>query len=406
MKLTQTHAFHLKYSDFFGERANPTSSTLPPPRHPNQTPSPRLASPLRTHSLFPSSRLQVCSLVKILDLLSRAEASRGGFMAANTGASETDTDSPTSADGDGGPGRRRGLLRHGAPRSAAPGVLPTDGQGARRRGLTSTAAAAAGRRQEELELLRQAVQLEDALGYDEPRALPVPTRLYLAAALLRRDYGDAAGGDEPLSADQGRQGAAMTTAAAGKDEAEEAESVLRELDVQYPNMGRTLLGLWRACSVLGKDDEARGFRERFVASWQYSEVWLADSAHVGGVGAQGQADVGANIDSGGVALSEEDRARVDRGSGRTTNAVVFIAAIAVAALSLGGAGVVAARTNAKARLCSMDSSFSRLQLPWEWNRTGAEAEETTNVAQAQAGPWPDMGSTRNGYQTIGESRDE
>ncbi|CAN0241040.1 unnamed protein product, partial [Ectocarpus sp. 13 AM-2016] len=37
---------------------------------------------------------------------------------------------------------------------------------------------------EELELLRQAVEMQDALGYDEPPQLPVPTRLFLAAALL------------------------------------------------------------------------------------------------------------------------------------------------------------------------------------------------------------------------------
>eukprot|EP00752_Nemacystus_decipiens_P010350 g9220.t1 len=351
---------------------------------------------------------QVCSLVKILDLLSRAEALRGGFIA----------DLPAAADdgaGDGGPARRhRGLLRHGTPRSA-PREPSIEGQDARRRGLTSTAsasAAAADRRQEELKILRQAVQMEDALGYDEPPALPVPTRLYLAAALLRGDGG-------------GGQGAGTATVAvAGKDEAEEAETVLRELDVGYPNMGRTLLGLWRACSALGKDDEAQDFRERFFASWQYSEVGLIDSAHVGGAGAgaEGRADVGGDGEGAGEPEQAFDRAgggggttaassgpvlgreeevsqRADEGSGAMANATVFLAAVAVAALSLVAAAAVAAPTRRGARLCSI-SSFGRLA----WERLGAvETEETANVvAQPQAGPWPDIGSTRKDYQTIGD----
>lgn len=370
----------------------------------------------------------MCSLVNILELLSRAEALRGGFVAASAGTGETDTDSPADTVGDGGSARRRrrrrGLLRNGTPRPVAPGALPTDGLDARRRGLTSTAAG--DRRQEELELLRQAVRMEDALGYDEPPALPVPTRLYLAAALLRGNGNGNGDGAEDAGADRG-QGAVTATAAAavGKDEAEEAETVLRELDVRYPNMGRTLLGLWRACSALGKDDDARGLRERFAASWQYSEVWLVDSAHVGGAGAEGQADVdGGSSSEGGEQQPEQDFNRVggggttavscgpalgdeqgseqaDRGSGIVTNATVFLAAITVAALALVAAVVAAARRQTRARLCTI-GSFS--QLPWEWKWVGAvETEETTNVAQPQAGPWPDIGSTRKGYRTIGES---
>lgn len=381
---------------------------------------PSLASP---HALALSrlSRGQVCSLVKILDLLSRAEALRGGFIAPGNGTGEADAEGPATAASDGGSARhRRGLLRnHSIPRSTAPGVRSTDGPDARRRGLTSTTAG--DRRQEELELLRQAVQMEDALGYDEPPALPVPTRLYLAAALIREngngegnDGGaeDAAGHGHASAGTAGGQGAATATAAAvGKDEAEEAETVLRELDVRYPNMGRTLLGLWRACSALGKDDDAQELRERFVASWQYSEVWLVDSAHVGGVGAEGQADVkrdfnrvgrGGTAASSGPALGREGGSeRANGGNGRMTNAAVFLAASILAALSVVAAVVVAARRRTRARLCTINS-FN--QLPWEWKRVGAvETEETTNVAQPQAGPWPDIGrSTRKGYRTIGE----
>lgn len=363
-------------------------------------------------------------------MLSRAEGLRGGFIGASDGTSETGTESPadtaaaaSAAAGDGGSGRRRGLLPNGAPRSAAAPGVPADGQDSRRhdgRGLTSTAS----RRKEELELLRQAVRMEDALGYDEPPALPVPTRLYLAAALLRGNGGGGGGDDDASGGDtsvNGRGAGTLTTTAAavGKDEAEEAETVLRELEVRYPNMGRTLLGLWRACSALGKHDEALEFRERFLASWQYSEVWLADSAHVGSVGVEGQANAdgdgepegdfnrgggggrgGSTVSSGPELGEEEDHEKVDRESGMVTTATVVLAAIAVAALSLVAAVAVAARRKTRTRGCC-SGSFS--ELPWGRHLVGAvKTEEKTNVAQTQTRQWRGLGSARNGYRTIGE----
>lgn len=111
--------------------------------------------------------------------------------------------------------------------------------------------------EEELSLLRQAVELADDLGYDEPPNLPVLPRLQLGAALLRAQ-------EDPHEA------------------ALEALSTFEEMDASYPKMGRTLLGLARASFAVGKEDEAEHFVESFMVAWQYSEVWLEDSAHVGG----------------------------------------------------------------------------------------------------------------------------
>ncbi|CAM9960730.1 unnamed protein product, partial [Laminaria digitata] len=120
---------------------------------------------------------------------------------------------------------------------------------------------------EEIRLLSQAVELEDSLGYDEPPPLPLPARLFLGAALLRGAPGNS---DRESTLD-----------------AVEAEAVYREIETRYSSMARTLLGLWRACSALGKKDEAAEFHKRYVASCRYSEIVLGDSAHV-----KGQINVG------------------------------------------------------------------------------------------------------------------
>ena len=128
---------------------------------------------------------------------------------------------------------------------------------------------AAAARQEEITLLWQAAELEDSLGYDEPPPLPLPARLFLGAALLR----GAPGSDLASTVD-----------------VVEAEAVFREIENRYPSMPRTLLGLWRACSALGKKDEAQELRKRYVASCRYSEIVLGDSAHV-----KGQINVGHDV---------------------------------------------------------------------------------------------------------------
>lgn len=195
---------------------------------------------------------QAPALTRILDLLSRAEALRGGIpsLAVNDAS-----DGGTTEDGD----VRRNLLDPQAFR--AENRASGRAQRQHDRSLAErTAGAMSGNNTgsagpQELDLLRHAVVMHDALGYDEPPPLPLMPRLYLGAALLRG--GDMAG-------------------------AAEAESIFMELETNYPGMGRTLLGLWRVCLDLGRPDEAREYRQRFLDSWQYSEIWLGDSAHVGG----------------------------------------------------------------------------------------------------------------------------
>lgn len=238
---------------------------------------------------------QAPALTHILDLLARAEGLRSGAPVKADGATSSliSTASHDSSIRNDGAGRRRVLgdlhpsngeehlsenidynrLRHN--RGAAERALMTDGKESRHAAelesldTAETITAAAGN--EELGLLREAVQLHDALGYDEPPQLPVPVRLYLAAALLRGGASASSDGE-----------AAAGTAIERTERAEEAETILRELNEDYPNMGRTFLGLWQACSMLGKHDEAREFRRQFLSSWKYAEIWLDDSAHVGG----------------------------------------------------------------------------------------------------------------------------
>ncbi|CAM9474941.1 unnamed protein product [Choristocarpus tenellus] len=106
---------------------------------------------------------------------------------------------------------------------------------------------------EEIKLLWEAVAVQEALDYDEPPDLPVPPKLYLGAALLR----------------------------AG--EAAEAKEVFEWLEEQYPHMGRTSLGLAQASLALGDLDRTRDYLKSFESSWRFAEVWLDDSAHVGGL---------------------------------------------------------------------------------------------------------------------------
>ncbi|CAM9616256.1 unnamed protein product [Discosporangium mesarthrocarpum] len=118
--------------------------------------------------------------------------------------------------------------------------------------LSEGEAAPGQHRAEEIRLLRAAVKLEDSIGYDEPPAMYLPTRLYLGAALLRDGQASAA-----------RDGFAAVARA-------------------HPGMGWTLVGQAEASAVLGDSDAAREFLARFEASWGLADVWLEDPAHVGG----------------------------------------------------------------------------------------------------------------------------
>ncbi|CBN77723.1 TPR repeat-containing protein [Ectocarpus siliculosus] len=321
-------------------------------------------------------------LTRILDLLSRAEGLRGGIHVS------------------------------------AAGTTPGD----------VTTAATAG--PEELELLRQAVEMQDALGYDEPPRLPVPTRLFLAAALLRGvDSGGGGGGIEggvdgssvgdgdtatttaPVSAAPPTLTTPTTTAAAAAA-VEEAEAVLLEVDAEYPGMGRTLLGLWRCREALGKHDEALALRERFLASWgPYSEVWLEDSAHVGGVlgggdGGGGGSGGGAPVVGAGLDEEEGLHHHAPQGVDGKDYRVLAGLTVAAAALSLSAFLLAAARRRSGG---GCGGGVFRALLPRGAGGSAAGAEAVSIVVPGRGQGRRARGRSDNGnssgghgYRTIGE----
>lgn len=95
--------------------------------------------------------------------------------------------------------------------------------------------------------LREAVRREDALKYDEPPDMTVPSRHALGAVLL----------------------------AAGKPK--EAEVVYREDLVRYPENGWSLQGLSRALRAQQKTKKAAGVDARFKKAWARADVDVASS---------------------------------------------------------------------------------------------------------------------------------
>jgi tetratricopeptide (TPR) repeat protein len=93
--------------------------------------------------------------------------------------------------------------------------------------------------------LRQTVELEDKLGYDEPPVFYYPVRESLGAALLL----------------DGR--------------AAEAEQVFRDDLDRNPRNGRSLFGLAEALRRQGKKDAARFVQSEFDAAWKHADVKLA-----------------------------------------------------------------------------------------------------------------------------------
>ena len=91
---------------------------------------------------------------------------------------------------------------------------------------------------------RHAVDLQDALAYDEPPAWYYPLRESLGAALLRA-------GDAPT-----------------------AESVFREGLRRSPRNGRMLFGLLESLKAQGKQDAAAWVEREFQAEWKGSDMKL------------------------------------------------------------------------------------------------------------------------------------
>jgi tetratricopeptide (TPR) repeat protein len=115
------------------------------------------------------------------------------------------------------------------------------------RTLQADLAALAGRHDEAVRLLAEAVAAEDALEHDEPHLWLAPTRHALGAALL----------------DAGRPG--------------EAERVyLRDLQ-HYPENGWSLIGLAQALQAQGRVAEAQAVQGRWRAAWREADVVLTRS---------------------------------------------------------------------------------------------------------------------------------
>ena len=95
--------------------------------------------------------------------------------------------------------------------------------------------------------LREAVKREDALKYDEPPDMTVPSRHALGAVLLA--------GGRP----------------------KEAEAVYREDLVRYPENGWSLQGVARALRAQKRTKEAAGFDARFKKAWSRADVEVTSS---------------------------------------------------------------------------------------------------------------------------------
>jgi len=100
-------------------------------------------------------------------------------------------------------------------------------------------------RQQAIGLLRSAVELEDAMAYDEPQAWFIPVREFLGAALMRS--GDAAGAEQVFRADLERN----------------------------RRNGRALFGLMEALKAQKKDQQANMVRLQFETTWKNADTKLS-----------------------------------------------------------------------------------------------------------------------------------
>ena len=106
---------------------------------------------------------------------------------------------------------------------------------------------AKGRSVQTIAVLKEAVEIEDGLRYDEPEPLNFSARDWLGAALLS------------IGSDQ------------------EAESVYREALADHPNSGWALFGLRGALTAQGRQDEAAAVDVEFQAAWARSDTWIRAS---------------------------------------------------------------------------------------------------------------------------------
>jgi tetratricopeptide (TPR) repeat protein len=119
--------------------------------------------------------------------------------------------------------------------------------------LASRIAFARGNRSSGIEALERAVELEDALTYDEPPAWPFPVRTILGAAYL--DAGDP----------------------------HRAEKVYLEDLGMYPENGWSLHGLTESLRLQGREEEAAATAARLQKAWARADVRLVSSWEVAAV---------------------------------------------------------------------------------------------------------------------------
>jgi tetratricopeptide (TPR) repeat protein len=100
-----------------------------------------------------------------------------------------------------------------------------------------------------VELLEEALEIEDGLTYDEPPPWHLPVRQQLGAILV--------GAGQPV----------------------EAEIAYREDLVRHPENGWSLLGLSQALGAQGRGDEAAEVRTRFEVAWSGADVRPAASRY-------------------------------------------------------------------------------------------------------------------------------
>ena len=96
----------------------------------------------------------------------------------------------------------------------------------------------------EIDVLRKGVEIEDALGYDEPPAWYLPARESLGGALLR------------------------------SGQAAEAERVFRADLERNRRNGRSLFGLLQALASQGRAYDAAFVRQEFERAWQHADTQL------------------------------------------------------------------------------------------------------------------------------------
>ncbi|HLR33362.1 MAG TPA: hypothetical protein VK074_12800 [Fodinibius sp.] len=96
-------------------------------------------------------------------------------------------------------------------------------------------------------LLKEAVEIEDRLSYNEPPDWFFPVRHNLGSVLLKAD--------RPA----------------------EAENIYRQDLAKFPDNGWSLYGLWQSLKAQGKTDEATKMKQQFEKAWQYADVKLKAS---------------------------------------------------------------------------------------------------------------------------------